>query len=402
VLGESSMENNVYIIEGARTPFGTFGGALKDISAVDLGVISAKAAIERSGISAANIDDVVYGNVIHTSINASYIARHIALQSGLPVTVPALTVNRLCGSGLQAVVSAALSIKAGETRTALVGGAENMSMSPYSTFTSRFEGKKMGGLSFEDMLLHTLTDQYCGTGMGITAENLAQKYGISRVEQDEFALLSQKRAEEARISGILAEEIVPVEVKQKNGTALIVIEDEHPKRDTSLDRLAKLKPAFKKDGTVTAGTSSGINDGAASLVIANEEFVSNHHKSPLAKIVGWGIAGVDPSYMGIGPVSATRIALDRAKLSISDIDVIEINEAFAAQYIAVEKELGLDRSKSNVNGGAIALGHPVGASGTRILLSLAYELRRRNVRYGLASLCIGGGQGIAMVIERIG
>jgi acetyl-CoA acyltransferase 2 len=394
------MENNVYIIEGARTPFGTFGGALKDISAVDLGVVSAKAAIERSGISAADIDDVVYGNVIHTSKNASYLARHIALHSGLSVSVPALTVNRLCGSGLQAVVSAALSIKAGETRTALVGGAENMSMSPYSTFTSRFEGKKMGGLSFEDMLLYTLTDQYCGTGMGITAENLAQKYGISRAEQDEFALLSQRRTEEARLSGKLAEEIVPVEVQQKNGNISIVIEDEHPKKDTSLERLAKLKPAFQKDGTVTAGTSSGINDGAASLVIANEEIVSNHFKSPLAKIVGWGIAGVDPSYMGIGPVSATRIALERAKLNISDIDVIEINEAFAVQYIAVEKELGLDRTKSNVNGGAIALGHPVGASGARILLSLAYELRRRNGRYGLASLCIGGGQGIAMVIER--
>jgi acetyl-CoA acyltransferase 2 len=394
------MANNVYIIDGARTPFGTFGGALKDRSAVDLGVLSAKAAIERSGISADDVDDVVYGNVIHTSKNASYLARHIALYSGIPFSVPALTVNRLCGSGLQAVVSAALSIKAEETRIALVGGAENMSMSPYSTFTSRFEGKKMGGLSFEDMLLHTLTDEYCGTGMGITAENLARKYGISRVEQDEFALLSQRRTEEARLAGKLAKEIVPVEVKQ-NGNTSIVQEDEHPKRDTSLERLAKLNPAFQKDGTVTAGTSSGINDGAASLVIANEEMVSKHHKAPIAKIVGWGIAGVDPSYMGIGPVSATRLALERAKLSISDLDVIEINEAFAAQYIAVEKELGLDRTKSNVNGGAIALGHPVGASGARILLSLAYELRRRNGRYGLASLCIGGGQGIAMVIERV-
>jgi acetyl-CoA acyltransferase 2 len=399
--GWENMGNNVYIIEGARTPFGTFGGALKDISAVDLGVISAKAAIERSGISAAAVDDVVYGNVIHTSKNASYLARHIALHSGVPVSVPALTVNRLCGSGLQAVVSAALSIKAGETRTALVGGTENMSMSPYATFSNRFEGKKMGGLNFEDMLLHTLTDQYCGTGMGITAENLAQKYGISRNEQDEFALLSQGRAEEARLAGKLAEEIVPVEVKQKMGSISIVKEDEHPKRDTSLDGLAKLKPAFKKDGTVTAGTSSGINDGAASLVIANEEIASKHDKTPLAKIIAWGIAGVDPSIMGIGPVPAIRNALERAKLNLSEIDVIEINEAFAAQYIAVERELGLDRTKTNVNGGAIALGHPVGASGARILLSLAYELRRRSGRYGLASLCIGGGQGIAVVIERV-
>jgi acetyl-CoA acyltransferase 2 len=396
------MGNNVYIIEGARTSFGTFGGALKDISAVDLGVISAKAAIERSGISAAAVDDVVYGNVIHTSKNASYLARHIALHSGIPVSVPALTVNRLCGSGLQAVVSAALSIKTGETRTALVGGTENMSMSPYATFSNRFEGKKMGGLSFEDMLLHTLKDEYCGIGMGITAENLAQTYGISRNEQEEFALLSQRRAEEARLAGKLAEEIVPVEVKQKMGIISVVQEDEHPKRDTSLDGLAKLKPAFKKDGTVTAGTSSGINDGAASLVIANELMASKHDKTPLAKIITWGIAGVDPSYMGIGPVPAIRNALERAKLNLSEIDVIEINEAFAAQYIAVERELGLQRVKTNVNGGAIALGHPVGASGARILLSLAYELRRRNGRYGLASLCIGGGQGIAMVIERVG
>ncbi|WLR58602.1 acetyl-CoA C-acetyltransferase [Guptibacillus hwajinpoensis] len=388
---------DVFILEGARTPFGTFGGSLKDISPTDLGITASKEALVKSGIEASEIDLSVIGNVIHSTSNASYLARHIALGTGIPIESPALTVNRLCGSGMQAVISAAQSIMMGDGQTALAGGAENMSLSPYTLRGSRF-GAKMGAPKMDDMLLATLTDEYTGTGMGITGENLAVKYGISREDQDEYATQSQQKAAEAREKGIFAEEIAPVEIKGKNGVETFTI-DEHIREGTTEDKLASLKPAFKKDGTVTGGNASGINDGAASVVLAGTDYVTSKNLKPLARIVSWGIAGVDPSIMGIGPVPAIRQALDKAGMTLQDMDLIEVNEAFAAQYLAVEKELELDRSRVNVNGGAIALGHPVGASGTRVLYTLVKELKRRNGKYGVASLCIGGGQGIAVVIE---
>lgn len=389
----------VYLLDGARTPFGSFGKSLKDVSATELGRVSAVEAMKRSGVEPDEIEQVFYGNVIHSSTNAAYVSRHVALHSGVPMNVPALTVNRLCGSGLQAVVSAAQSLRLGEGMTALVGGTENMSMSPHADFKSRFAGVKLGPLQLEDMLSHTLTDEYSGCGMGVTAENLAVKYDISREKQDKYAALSHNRAARAIETGRFAEEIVPVEVKTRKGVNRVE-RDEHVKPETTEEQLAKLRPAFMKEGTVTAGNASGINDGATSLVLADEEYVKRKSKQPLAKIISWAVSGVDPTIMGIGPVPSSRLALKRAGLEMGDIDLIEINEAFASQYLSVEKELGIDREKTNVNGGAIALGHPVGASGARLLLTLAYELNRRNLRYGLASLCIGGGQGIAMVIER--
>jgi acetyl-CoA C-acetyltransferase len=387
----------VYILDGARTPFGAFGQSFKQLSATELGVVSAKEALRRAQVEPGQIDQVIYGNVIHSSITGPYVARHIALKSGVPVEVPALLVNRVCGSGLQSVISAAQGIRLGESAYALAGGAENMSQSPHADFVSRFGGAKLGPIQLEDMLMHTLTDYYAGCGMGVTAENLVERYSITREEQDEFAVLSHQRA--AAAVDRLAEEIAPVELASRVGT-IVVSADEQVKTDTSTAILSKLKPAFKRDGgSVTAGNSSGINDGAVSLVLASESSIGS--RQPLARIVSWGIAGVEPDVMGIGPVPASLQALQRAGLSLADIDLFEMNEAFAAQYLAVEKQLELDRSRTNVNGGAIALGHPVGASGSRILLSLAYELRRRGKRYGLAALCIGGGQGIAMVIESV-
>lgn len=392
--------SNVYLVNGARTAFTTFGGSFANTEAVTLGIATAKEAMKRSKISPEEIDHVIYGNVIATSDNAAYLARHIALHSGVPKEVPAIILNRLCGSGLQAIVSATQSILTGEGDIVLAGGAENMSQSPYSNFSVRFNGLKMGNFQFTDMLQATLFDKYTGTGMGVTAENLAEKYNISREEQDEFALLSHKRAAAARDKGIFKEEIVPVTVKQRKEEIIIEV-DEHIKENTTIEALGKLKPAFKKDGTVTAGNASGINDGAASVIVASEKAVQEKGLSPMARIVSWGIQGVDPSIMGIGPVPAIKQALQRANLTLDDMDLIEINEAFAAQYLAVEKELGLNREITNVNGGAIALGHPVGASGARIALSCAYELKRRGGKYGLVSLCIGGGQGIAMIIESV-
>lgn len=391
---------NIYLLEGARTAFGTFGKSLSTVGPTELGVASVKGALERANVPAEKIDFAVYGNVIHSSTNAAYVARHTAIKAGVPVESPAMLVNRLCGSGLQAVVSGVQSILSGDGEIGLVGGIENMSMSPHASYTARFSPQKFGSVIFEDMLQQTLTDQMIGDGMGITAENLAEQYGITREEQDAFSLLSHQRAQAAKESGRLAEEIIPVEINTRKHT-FHVAEDEHIKGDTSLEQLAKLKPSFKKNGSVTAGNSSGINDGAVSLVIASEEKLNELNSKPLARIVAWGIAGVDPAYMGIGPVPAIKNALTKANLTLADIDLLEINEAFASQYLAVEKELGLDREKTNVNGGAIALGHPVGASGARLLLTLAYELRKRKRRYGIASLCIGGGQGIAMIIENL-
>ncbi|GAA0430235.1 acetyl-CoA C-acetyltransferase [Virgibacillus sp. AGTR] len=390
---------NVYILEGARTPFGTFGGGLKDVDPTELGVIVSKEAIQRSQIDAKQIDFTVMGNVIHSAKNAPYLSRHIALDTGVPIESPSLTVNRLCGSGLQAVINAAQSIQLKEGQVALAGGVENMSLAPHALRGSRF-GTKLGTPKMDDMLWSALTDEYIGAGMGVTAENLAEKYHISRSEQDEYAYQSHQRASKARRDGKFSEEIVGVEVKSKKGS-LWIESDEHIREDTTIERLSTLKTSFKNEGTVTGGNASGINDGAAAVILAGEQFINEQQLKPIARIMSWGVAGVDPSIMGIGPVPAMKKALDNANMSLQDIDLIEVNEAFASQYLAVEKEMGLDRAKVNVNGGAIALGHPIGASGTRVLYTLIKELKRRGQTYGMASLCIGGGQGIAMIVEVI-
>jgi acetyl-CoA C-acetyltransferase len=390
----------IYLLEGARTPFGSFGGALKDTSAQELAVTAFKGAMERAKVEAADVDNVVLGNVIQTQKNAPYLSRHVALSAGIPIESPALTVNRLCGSGLQAVVSAAQAILLGESRLAVAGGTESMSQAPHALYGSRF-GTGLKSPEIVDTLWSGLTDEYIGCGMGMTAENIAEQFKISREEQDEFALLSHRRAAKSRESGRLAKEIVPVVYQDRKGREIRVERDEHIRPETSLESLAKLKPSFKKEGCVTAGNASGINDGAAALVLAGESYVSRRGLKPIARLVSWAVAGVDPKIMGTGPIPASKLAAERAGLKISDIDYVEINEAFASQYISVERGLELNRERTNVNGGAIALGHPVGASGARILLSLAYELREKNGRYGLASLCIGGGQGIAAIIERV-
>lgn len=388
-----------YIIDGARTAFGTFGGALKDVSDIDLGVIVTKEAIKRSGIPVADIDEIIMGNIIHTSISSAYLARHIGLKSGLLESSSALTLNRLCGSSMQSIVSGAQAIAVGDANVIVAGGTENMSLAPHVLRGTRFGSPNKAPL-VEDMLWSTLTDEYVGCGMGMTAENLAVKYDISREEQDAFAVKSQEKAIQARDSGRFAEEIVPVTIKGRKGD-VIFDTDEHIREGATVEGLAKLKPAFKKDGTVTPGNASGINDGAAAVLLASEAYVKEHNLKPLAKIVSWGVAGVDPSIMGIGPVPASKKALEKAGLTLDDIGLFELNEAFAAQSLAVVKELGLDMEKVNVNGGAVALGHPVGASGTRVTYSLAVEMKKRNVRYGLASLCIGGGQGIAIILENV-
>ncbi len=398
------MHKDVVIIGGARTPFGKFLGSLKDIDSVELATIASKEAIRRARITPDRIDHVVFGNVIQTHKGSIYLARHIGLKSGVPISTPALTVNRLCGSGLQAIVYGAQLLLLGEATFVLAGGTENMSQAPYVLRGAR-EGFRLSFAGNEpvlqDSLGDALVDTYHDTPMAITAENLAQKYQITRQEVDEFALRSQMKARAAIMEGRLKEEIVPVEITDKKGRTSIFDTDEHPRMDTTLEGLMKLPPVFKKDGCVTAGNASGICDGAAAVVLTTAEIAEKEGLTPLGRLVNWGLAGVDPDIMGIGPADATRIVLKKANLSLKDMDLIEINEAFAAQYLAVEKELGLDREKVNVNGGAIALGHPVGASGARLALTLLYELRRREAKYGLASLCIGGGQGIAAIFERI-
>jgi acetyl-CoA acetyltransferase family protein len=389
---------DIVIVDGARTAFGTYGGSLRDVSATDLAIVAAKGALERSRVEPARIDHVIFGNVLQTTGDAIYFARHVGLKSGVPKEVPALTVNRLCGSGLQAILLGAQEIQLGQAAFVLAGGAENMSMAPHMIRGARW-GLSLGDQKLEDYLWVALVDSYNGLGMANTAENLGRKYGVSREAADEFALRSHTLAARARESCRFSEEIVPVEVKGKKGT-VVVDKDEHIRPDTTAEKLAKLDARFEKGGTVTAGNASGINDGAAAVVVASAEAAEKAGLKPIARIVSGGVCGVDPDIMGIGPAPSSRQALQRAGLRVEDMDLVEINEAFATQYLAVEKELGLDRAKTNVNGGAIALGHPLGASGARLALTLAYELRKRGERYGLASLCIGGGQGIAAVIER--
>ena len=393
------MADTVFILGGARTPMTQYVGALKEVSAIDLGATAARGALAKSGVEPGWVDHVVFGNVQQSSVDAHYGARHVGLKAGLPIEVPALTVNRLCGSGIQAVLSGAQHIKLGEAGVVLAGGMENMSQVPHVLRGLR-SGLKLGQGKLEDWLWEGLNDPYAGCSMAITAENCAEKYGISREAADAYALRSQQLAHKAWTSGLMKDEVVPVEIKGRKSVTLVE-QDDHMRPETTMEVLAKLPSAFKKDGVVTAGNASGIVDGAAALVIASEAAVKAWAFKPMGRIVSWATVGVEPSLMGMGPAPAIRCALDKAGLSLGDLDLIEINEAFAAQYLACEKELGLERDRVNVNGGAIALGHPLGASGARLLLTLLHELRRRGKRHGVASACIGGGQGIAMIVEAI-
>jgi acetyl-CoA acetyltransferase family protein len=391
---------DIAIVSGARTPFGRYCGKLQDFTAQELGAVAAKGAIERAGIDAKEFDHIVVGNAQQTSGDALYGARHVGLRAGLPIETPALTVNRLCGSGMQAIVSAAQMIQTDEAKIVLAGGMEAMSQAPF-VIRGRDGFTLAPGGKLEDSLMVALLDSYCGSYMANTAELYGSQQGITREMQDEFALRSQQRADAAYKEGRLQEELVPVALRNSRGEATgeSLTEDDHRRPQTTMEGLAKLKAAFGNGGTVTAGNASGIVDGAAAVVVMSLDEVRKRNMSPLGRIVSWGIAGVEPKLMGRGPVPATKIALQKAGLNLDYIDLIEVNEAFAAQYLAVEKELGLDREKVNVNGGAIALGHPLGATGTRLVITLLYELRRRKKKYGLATACIGGGQGIAMVVE---
>ena len=389
----------VVVLDGARTPFGEFCGSMKDIIANDLGAIAARGALERSGVKPDQVNHVIFGNAQQTSGDALYGARHVALKAGCPVEVPAITVNRICGSGLQALVYGAQLIHLGEADICLVGGMENLSQCPHVIRGARW-GLPLGQGKMEDSLWVALLDTYNNMSMAITAENLAVKYGISREQQDEFALRSQNAAINARDKGWLKEEMVPIVLRDRKGNETEFWTDEHI-RETSLEMLGKLKAVFKKDGGVTAGNASGINDGAAALVIASADKAKELGLKPKARLMSHGVCGVDPDIMGIGPAPSIRKAAERAGMKVHDFDLVEINEAFAAQYLACEKELELDRNKVNVNGGAIAIGHPLGASGARLALTMIYEMHRRGAKTGVASLCIGGGQGIAAAFEKI-
>jgi acetyl-CoA acetyltransferase family protein len=388
---------DIFIIGGARTPMADYVGALKDFSALQLGAIAARAAMERTGVQPDWIDHAVFGNVLQTSADAIYGARHVALKAGVPVDRPALTVNRLCGSGIQAAVSGAQLIQLNEADIVLTGGMESMSQAPHVIRGAR-TGLKLGQAKMEDMLWEALLDTHCNCMMANTAENCAAKYSISREAQDEYAIRSQQLADKAWREGKFDEEVVPVEIKSRKGVTLFA-KDDHMRPDTTMEVLSKLPAAFSKNGCVTAGNASGIVDGGAALILASRKAVDEHGLKPIGKLTAWSYVGVEPTLMGMGPAPATRKLLERTKLSLDDIDLIEVNEAFAAQYLAVEQELGLDRDKVNVNGGAIALGHPLGMTGTRLLLTLTLELRRRRQHRGLATACIGGGQGIAALVE---
>ncbi|WP_369881390.1 acetyl-CoA C-acetyltransferase [Anaerosalibacter bizertensis] len=389
----------VVIASAVRTAVGTYGGSFKNVPAVDLGVVTVKEAIKRAGIKADQVDELIFGNVLQAGLGQN-VARQISVHAGIPIEVPSFTVNKVCGSGLKTVELAAQAIIAGEADIVIAGGTENMSQAPYLLNNNRW-GQRMGdGKVVDEMIKDGLWDIFNDYHMGITAENVAEKWNITREEQDEFALRSQLRAEEAIKSGRFKDEIVPVEVPQRKGDPKIVDTDEHPRFGSTIEGMAKLRPAFKKDGTVTAGNASGINDGAAALVVMSKEKAEELGIEPLATIVSYASAGVDPSIMGTGPIPASRKALEKAGLTVKDLDLVEANEAFAAQSLAVAKELELDMEKTNVNGGAIALGHPIGASGARILVTLLHEMAKRDVKHGLATLCIGGGQGTALIVRR--
>ena len=381
---------------------GRYCGKLRDFTAMELAAVAGQEAIKRSGVDPKEFDHAVFGNAQQTSGDALYGARHVALKAGLPIETPALTVNRLCGSGMQSLVNAAQMIQLGEASTVLAGGMESMSQAPHVIRGLRW-GLGLGEGKMEDSLMVALLDTYCGLYMANTAELYAEQQGITREMMDEFSLQSQQKAGAAQKACRLAEEITPVVLKNKKGepTGEMFEKDDHLRPETTMDVLAKLKPAFGKNGTVTAGNASGIVDGGAAVVMMTLDQAEKRGLKPMGRIVSWGIAGVDPRIMGSGPVPSSRLALKKAGLKLEEIDLIEVNEAFAGQYLAVEKELGLDRSKVNVNGGAIALGHPLGATGTRLVITLLHELRRRKAKYGLATACIGGGQGIAMIVENL-
>jgi acetyl-CoA acetyltransferase family protein len=396
----NDREQRVVVLSAVRTGFGTFGGTLRNHSATDLGAIATQCAVARSGVAADDIDHVIFGNVVQTSTDAAYLARHIGLRAGLPLEVPAVAVNRLCGSGFEAIVQGAHRILLGEANAVVAGGTESMSQAPYVLRGARF-GTKLGQApALEDSLWDSLRDTYCGLPMGDTAENLGQRYGVSRADADAYALTSQQRAKSAWDAGAFRQEVIPVPLQNpKTGNTTEWAADEHMRSDSTAEGLAKLPPVFRKDGLVTAGNASGVSDGAAALVLAGERWAADRGLRPLGRLIAWAVTGVDPAVMGIGPAPAARAALAQAKLSLQDMDLVEVNEAFAAQYVAVERELGLDRERTNVEGGAIALGHPLGASGARITAHLLHSLRRRGGRLGLGSACIGGGQGIALIVE---
>ena len=389
----------VVIVSAARTPIGSFGGSLKGVPTRQLGAIAIKAAVERAGIKPEMVDEVIMGAVLQGGLGQN-VARQMTLDAGLPIEVPAMTINKVCGSGLRAVELAAQIIKAGDADIVVAGGAENMSATAYAMPSARW-GARMNNTQMVDMMVNDgLWDAFNGYHMGITAENVAEQWGITREELDEFSVISQNRAEAAIKAGKFKDEIVPVEIPQRKGDPIVFDTDEFPKFGTTIDKVAKLKGAFKKDGVVTAANASGINDAGAAVVVMSKEKADELGLKPMCTIKSYASAGVDPSIMGVGPIPASQKALDKAGLKIEDIDLVEANEAFAAQSLAVRKDLGLDPEKTNVNGGAIAIGHPIGASGCRILITLIYEMMRRDSKYGLATLCIGGGMGTALVVER--
>ena len=390
---------DVVIVAGARTPMSRYTGSFSDMSAIDLAVHASKEAIRRSGADPADFDHAIFGNVMQTSADALYGARHVGLKAGLKIETPAVTVNRLCGSGMESIAQAAQRLLLGEATMVLAGGMENMTQAPFVVRGAR-TGLKLGGGALEDTLMAGLTDSYCGLPMALTAEKLAEEYGITRADADAYALRSQQAADAAYKACRMKDELVAVEVKHGK-KSITVTEDDHRRPETTLETLAKLPPSFKTDGIVTAGNASGIVDGAAAVVVTREQTARERGLKPVGRIVAWAVAGVDPSIMGIGPVPSSQKALKLAGLTLEQIDRIEVNEAFAAQYLAVEKALGLNRDKTNVNGGAIALGHPLGATGTRLVITILNELRRNNLRYGLTTACIGGGQGIAMIVEAL-
>lgn len=399
-MATQGKDTDVVFLSAKRTGMGTFGGALKDFSATDLGVFAARGALDAAGVNTADVGHVVFGNALQTSADAIYLARHVGLRAGLGIEVPAITLNRLCGSGFQAIVTGAQEILLGECEVALCGGTESMSQAPHVVRGARWGDQRLGpaGKFYEDLLWEALTDPFAGCSMAVTAENLADVHGIRREDVDAYAHLSQTRAKAAWDAGHFTEELTPVTIKTRKGETQFMA-DEHMRPDTTPEQLARLKPYFKEGGTVTAGNASGIGDGAAAVVIASAAYAERNGLKPIGRLVSWGIAGVEPKHMGIGPVPASRKALEKAGMELGQMDLVEVNEAFGSQYCAVEKELGLDRERTNVSGGAIAVSHPLGASGARITVHLLHELRRQGKRFGLGTACIGGGQGIAVVVE---